>query len=164
VCPYKSWSCDAGTDRGRRDGSYLEPACFGKSAAVGLPLVWNHDRAIRLGQAVQLYNDSRGLCMRFAVRATKFAARLLEGRDDLPGIADTRRAEFSVTYRRTDGGKRDYVDRAELLDVSLVPRGAFRTQLYAVEPMWEWDDAWLASLRDAPIVGRGGRVLRRGRT
>lgn len=156
VAPYRSWGADAGTDRGDRQGSWLSPHCFGESAAVGLPLVWDHDQAIVLGEAVNVRSFDDGLNMRFAVRATAFAARLFEGNDRRRGLESAPHVlQFSVTYRRTDGGERrgpnsEYLDEAELLNVSLVPAGNFRTWAYGVELVYtdDWDET-LAEMREA---------------
>jgi hypothetical protein len=65
--------------------------------------------------------------MRFAVPASVFAERLFEGDDNRAGvIAKSARLGFSVCYRSTARGGA-IVKQAELLNVSLVPQGAFRT-------------------------------------
>ncbi len=121
-----------------RAGSKLENQCF-TNLAPGIPLCWRHDNGIVLGETIDVRDMWNNLYMTFNVPATVFAARLMEGNERHEGIASSGRIESSVCYRRTetDGRSSPFVRSAELLEVSMVPRGDYWTKLKSIEPVFE---------------------------
>lgn len=100
-------------DHPDRGGDIVRKGAFGHAAKAGLPLLWQHDRARRIGFIERLEEDDRGL----RVVATMDA--------DAPPVADGAGLSFGYrvraagTVKKTNGTYRELTD-LDLIEVSIV--------------------------------------------
>jgi HK97 family phage prohead protease len=100
-------------DHPDRGGDIVRKGAFGRAAKAGLPLLWQHDRARRIGFIERLEEDDRGL----RVVATMDA--------DAPPVADGAGLSFGYrvrdarTVKKANGTYRELID-LDLIEVSIV--------------------------------------------
>jgi uncharacterized protein len=95
-------------DQPDRGGDIVRKGAFARAAKAGLPLLWQHDRAQRIGFVEQLQEDERGL-------------RVIAHMDaDAPPVADGAGLSFGYRVRgSTQGTYRELTD-VDLIEISVV--------------------------------------------
>ncbi|MGL5838236.1 MAG: HK97 family phage prohead protease [Sphingorhabdus sp.] len=95
-------------DHPDRGGDIIRKGAFARAARAGVPLLWQHDRARRIGFVEQLEEDDRGL---------RVIARV---DPDAPPIADGNGLSFGYRVRKTRQGTYRELTDLDLIEVSIV--------------------------------------------
>ncbi len=91
-----------------RGGDIVRKGAFARAARSGLPLLWQHDQARRIGFVERLEEDDRGL---------RVVAQLDAG---APAVADGAGLSFGYRVRQASQGTYRELTDLDLIEVSLV--------------------------------------------
>jgi uncharacterized protein len=95
-------------DHPDRGGDIVRKGAFARAAKAGLPLLWQHDRARRIGFVERLEEDERGL-------------RVIAQMDaDAPPVADGAGLSFGYRVRGAEQGTYRELTDLDLIEISVV--------------------------------------------
>ena len=95
-------------DHPDRGGDIVRKGAFARAAKAGLPLLWQHDRARRIGFVEHVEEDERGL-------------RVIAHMDnDAPPVADGAGLSFGYRVRKARNGTYRELTDVDLIEISIV--------------------------------------------